>query len=429
MRFEFKQVKLIKIFLVAGLAIYLYIVFSFVKTPIINGYTQKFSYTQNDTCLVFINDIVKTGSRKVTLKDLSGKTLSEQKIAAIRQDTAANAWRQGFGYMPSGSLHLTGLASGFYTIHDEIPLIIRPQNKTHILIVVPSVNYQCNSSAGGKSFFAHNSTAEEPAVQLSWQRPIPITEYEQKITAFAEKHLSEYTVGYITDFDLLFYPRIEHADMLWFYGSLVFVSPQMRKNIDRFTDAGGHILYTTNGTMNNIVRINLKQKRLFFPRTQEKMPNQWNNPKVSYPNYQTVGATYEKGFFFDSIHPAVSLHPAGGQFTLTNPTHPVLNDIKQLQTTSTVWNGPPLIGYDSLLHPILDTAALALHHYDLLAYTWSNYNQTRQTIGAIAVFQRKPSSGLSINMGSACWVENLPEEQSVRLLKNAFSFLLKPETK
>lgn len=424
------KLKLIKLGLIFSLIIYVFSTLEFSSVPIIDGYANKPSFFSNENCTLFINDVVNNHQRTIELKNIATHHSQSFTILGIRQDTLKKAWKNGFGYKMSGSIYLSGQESGIYQIDNKIPIIIKPpiNEQTDLLIVVPYLNYQAHSNAGGKSFFAHNSLKSEAAVQLSFNRPIVITDYEFTIAQFANQYLKKYKVGYISDLDILFYKQIEKTKMLLFYGNMSFISPQMRKNIDLFIASGGNILFTNNHFMNNIVRLDLKRKQILFAKNNQKLPNQWNDSTLKQPNYQTVGASYEIGFPVDSFPLLIRKNIKDNELTIRDTLHPIFKDLpnsqKNISISCTLWNGPPLLGLNESALPIIDSTKLAMYYYKVLAYKWSEYNGYKLTIGSISEFQKKQDSGICINMGCGCWIDSLSNNKiHAELLQNAIQYL------
>lgn len=424
------KLKLIKLGFIFALIIYVFSTLKFRSVPIIDGYTNKPSYFPNENCSLFINDVVDNHKRTIELKNIATHHSLSFTIHGVRQDTLKKAWKNGFGYKTSGSIALNGPESGIYQIDNKIPVIIKPpiNQQTDILIVVPYINYQAHSNAGGKSFFAHNSLKNEAAVLLSFNRPIVITDSEIAIAQFANQYLKKYKVGFISDFDLLFYKQIEKTKMLLFYGNMSFVSPQMRKNIEQFIASGGNVLFMNNLLMNNIVRIDLKRKQIFFAKNNLKLPNQWDDSTLKHPNYKTVGASYEIGFVADSFPLAIQKNILANELTVTDTLHPIFRDLpdtqKNIPIACYIWNGPPLLGLNDFMYPIIDSTKLEMYYYKVLAYKWSEYNGYKLTIGSISEFQKEQNSGICINMGCGCWIDNLSNNKKhARLLENTIRYL------
>lgn len=424
------KLKLIKLSVLLVLTIYIFSTIEFGSTNIIDGYTNKPSYFPNETCKLYINDVVNNHKRIIKISDVS-KTFSKQfTLMGINQDTADNAWRNGFGYKESGSISLQNFKSNLYQIENGIPFVVKPNINTYtdLLIIVPYLNYHAASNAGGKSFYSHNSLHNESAVMLSLNRPLIVTDKDIAIADFANKYLQEYNFGFITDFDLLMYKNISKTKMLLFYGDMSFVSPQMRKNIDLFIASGGNVLFVNNTLMMNIIRVDIKNKRIIFQKNNQKIPKQWNNSTLQNLNCETVGASYDLGFVPDSVPEFILKNINDSSLLITEKKHTIFNSIATNKKTITIncelWNSPPLLGINDSGTPIIDEKKLNMLYYKILAYKWSVYNGYKYKIGAIVEFKKNIDSGICINMGSGCWIDYLSEDnENEQLLFNTIKYL------
>jgi hypothetical protein len=131
-----------------------------------------------------------------------------------------------------------------------VPFVVRaaPGRHAQILVQVPVNTWQAYNPWGGKSLYSFNSTDLEPAVRVSFDRPLAFTaqgpfDWEYNMVRFLERE--GYDVAYQTDADTDAHPEslLEHR-LVMVIGHDEYWTKRMRDAFDAARDAGTNLAFT-----------------------------------------------------------------------------------------------------------------------------------------------------------------------------------------
>jgi hypothetical protein len=131
-----------------------------------------------------------------------------------------------------------------------VPFIVRdaPERHSQILVQVPVNTWQAYNPWGGKSLYPFNSSDLEPALRVSFDRPLAFTaqgpfDWEYNMVRFLERE--GYDLSYQTDLDTDLRPEslLQHRLVL-VIGHDEYWTKRMRDAFDAARDAGTNLAFT-----------------------------------------------------------------------------------------------------------------------------------------------------------------------------------------
>jgi hypothetical protein len=414
-----KYVKLGLVILVCVLAF----PFDYHKNIVVReGYTNKLSVIKGDSITVYMDCKEKHRKGQFLLYDIHYRAIDsaiafceEQKISTLK------AWQESFGYNPTLTYSANKLKSGIYFWNKFIPFIVTEKKKCDITLVIPLMNIQTESSFGGKSFYAYNSSNNDQADTLSIKRPARFPANSEAFIIWLDSLYPNQ--NYMSDYDLEDISIFENSKMLIFYDNVSFISKKARENIDAFINKGGNILILTSSVMNNILSNNSTENLLIFNshHKDNSSSNLWNDhEKQNSPNYLSIGGSYECNFSSDT-----SLSFLG--YKIISTKNPLLTGADNFQSelptlTNDLYASPPLVWVNGL--PILDTSKVNYYRSEIIAYGINRYSNYANT-GTFFVLQNTPTSGYVINTGCMSWTksEQLKNNTISNIIKNSIEIL------
>lgn len=209
-----------------------------------------------------------------------------------------------------------------------VPFVVRDDTRaSDLLYVLPVTTYQAYNNWGGKSLYDFNSTAEEPAVKVSFDRPYAgwagagsFFDGDYNFIRWLESQ--GYDVSYATSIDLQ-----ENAGLL--NAHKIFLSPWhdeyysagMRAAVTNFRDSGKHLAYagansvywqirfepSSSGNPNRVV-VGYKDTRTdpMQATNPSLTTGLWRDAPVSQPESALLGSMYESHFVFGTTFPWVA---------------------------------------------------------------------------------------------------------------------------
>jgi len=380
---------------------------------ILSGYTDKVSYMPGDEMLVFLqsNSKIKCG---VSIYDGSGKFIARYDANLFMQKIKnSNPWENGFGYSVSAEIRLPEtLTSGFYTIENSIPFIVKSSSSSDITIVYPINTINAYDDSGGKSLYPFNSTNSVAAQSVSVLRPIDSfsdqLDYCLPCLAWFPS-FSDIKVNYIADMDLETYSNITQTKILIVIGHSEYWTRSSRQNFDNFVNTGGHAIIMSGNTMWWQARYSNNYENLVCYRdaSSDPEPNpylktiEWADSTLHFPILESIGADFNLGGY------GLLQDNGWDGYKIFNPESPLLEGLNfkkgdTLSLPTGEYDGAPTRGFDSDGFPLLDNSKLKFNRLELIGFDKGS-REGNETIATFIVFQKTTASGIIINMASDCW--------------------------
>lgn len=413
------------------------------KTTILDGYTDKFSYLPGDTMWIYANASQVDSFFEFTIIDISGKLVDKVEAQVWPQLPGnQNPGKLGFGYQPVFYYVVPHhLYSGIYLWENLIPFLVRSSEKRHDVVVL----YESNTMAaynntGGKSLYAFNSPGGRGHI-VSFNRPTGLG----KISGFSKaflKWLKSYhhcDIGYISDRDMDDYSEIENARLLVIVGHSEYWTRKARINFDRFSAEGKNILILSGNSMywqvrygNNKTQLICYKDSLLDPEPDPLLKTiHWSDSSLCYPVIGSIGGD----FFHGGLGLDSSTTSTGWDgFKIVNSSLPYFKNTgivngDTLHCNTHEYDGCLISGYGLDSVPVLDTAALGFHSIDLVGFDHAIGKITGPGVGTWVDFQKTPTSGRIINIGSTNWCSDtgIGGKDSLRIRKiseNLINYLM-----
>jgi len=376
------------------------------KDIVIDGYTDKFSYQENDTFKLFVNSKTAINNYILKINDINGKLVKSILCDISPQKKPDEfAYEKGFGYQLTLKSLMPNLKSGIYLFDNKIPFLVRSKKQPEILVVYSSNTENAYSKSGGKSLYSYDPIAKKHTPIVSFLRPIGLPSHSTDFLRWINTQKA-YSIGYICDKDLDNYENIKGAKLLIIPGHNEYWTRMARRNFDRFVDEGSNSLILSGNTMWWQVRYNDEKNQLICYKNKEYdsavdslKTVTWPEALVNYPIINSIGLDFNHGGY--------GLKDDNGWdgFKIVNPRSPLLkgtglkyNDILKLPTDE--YDGTLLEFSNDSTKVELKNKSL-FHKSELIGYDFGFRFHT--TIGTWIVIQHKASSGVIINTASTDW--------------------------
>lgn len=375
------------------------------STPV-EGYCNKVSFSAGEDVNVYLygkDHLPQCGLQVYTANGDAAFTVSASlsNTANPPQDVPGN----GMGYHLATTFSVpANLKSGIYLIEKKIPFIVKPEGAVDLLVVYPSNTVNAYSSIGGKSLYT-----TPRATEVSFHRTMPLQDFSLHcLTWFANQH--QYNIGYVADHDLDHYEWLTHAKLLVIVGHSEYWTRAARMNFDRFVDEGNNALILSGNTMWWQVRYSSDEdkSRMICYKSWDDDPApdpslktfRWNDPRLLYPIVSSIGADFDNGGY------GLRSDNGWNGYKITRPQSPLLNgtglemgDILPCATTE--YDGAPIASWDANGNPVPDLEKMGVMKAEIIGF--DKGFRGAETHGTFLVFQRRPDSGLVINVGSTDW--------------------------
>ncbi|MDQ3190537.1 MAG: hypothetical protein M3Q58_03000 [Bacteroidota bacterium] len=255
----FSKLLIPKVIIVLAAAYYIYTPFDISdKSYILNGYTDKMSVYTGDSIDIFIEPNKDYKKAYFVLYDVLGNRIDTIASPADKQTINTNyPWSEGFKYHSTFSYTPSdNIESGIYLWEKKIPFVIKSRKPADIVIVYPFNTINLYSNAGGKSFYAYNSSEDIASDTLSFERPFTIGLDSYLKDFFLWIGGSEFNVKYVADIDLDDSSTYNYAKILILAGVSNAWTTKARENFDNYISNGGNALILSANTMFWNVRYN-----------------------------------------------------------------------------------------------------------------------------------------------------------------------------
>ena len=374
-------------------------------TYVVNGYMGNLSYYKENYLDVYISAKSIIRKARLGVYNASGSLVDYIHCDSIipQSTTTAKPYETGFGYKYKILFKLTTqLKSGVYTISKKIPFLLKSTVKSNqILVLYPTNTINAYNKAGGAG-----SYSVPRAYITSFKRPAPIFNFSNE---FIKWNPTPYAFDYITDFDLESYDSIKNYKMIIIIGHNEYWTRNARINFDRFINAGKHALILSGNTAWWQVRYSADKTQMICYKDVLLDPEpdpllktiKWTSASLQYKIIPSIGEDYSLGGYGQRVD------SGWNGYKILLPLSPILEGTN-LQYENVIscptreYDGTYLIRTADKPHPILDTAKLNFYKAELLGYDLGAVS-TKTTIGTFIAFQKTPTSGKIINVGSTNW--------------------------
>jgi hypothetical protein len=377
-----------------------------IDKPIIDGYTDKFSFNVGDSFQLYINASHSITDFQLEINDITGKVIKTIHCDIFPQKSPDSlAYQNGFNYKPTIKGTIPYLKSGVYLFANKIPFLIKSSKKKQILILYSSNTENAYCSSGGKSMYDYNEKEEKHPPIMSFLRPIGLP---TQSTEFFEWIISQnqYEIGYISDQDMDNYENIKDAKLLIIPGHSEYWTRAARRNFDQFINEGNNALILSGNSMWWQVRYNENKNqmicyknKLYDNAVDSLKTVNWPDSLLNYPVINSIGADFNYGGY------GLNKDQGWDGFKITNQNSPILKstglkngDILQLPTVE--YDGIPLeFSKDSSLVKI--KYSQLFYRSELIGYDLGF--RAQPTNGTWIIIQPNIHSGIIINTASTDW--------------------------
>jgi len=390
------------------------------KENVLQGYTDHTSYLAGEKMLVYVHSNSPQNCC-LNIYDVLGRVVLRVRVNLFPQTMQSEKpWENGFGYRVSAEIKLpTKLASGFYTIENVIPFIVRSSAASDVTIVYPVNTINAYNPSGGKSLYRFNSTSDTAATAVSFLRPMTTTHgqdcCDQCLKWFPS--LPSVKANYLTDIDMENWSSFERTKILIIIGHSEYWTLPARVNFDRFINKGGHGLILSGNTMYWQARYSKSNSVLTCYRDAaiDPEPNQslktvrWSDPTLRYPILSSIGADFVHGGYGlkeDTVGDGTEIDDGWNGFKIVDPTSPLFEGLhfqkgEVLSLPTREYDGASIKGFDNDGYPILDNDKLKFERLELIGFDkgWRG----KETIPTFIVMQKTKTSGIVINVASTDW--------------------------
>lgn len=405
----FKELKVIKLIVIALLLLALIWRIDFKLLSISELYTDKLAYYPGETIKIYtsttsiiplefdleIKGLTNDFSTKLPLK------LTNQKKE--HQDVLKN----GLGFTDYIEFTIPNdLQSGIYSINKTHPLVVRSRQKSEVTVVYPAMNNLLYATVDGHNVFSDGIPT------TSIQRSVFIDKYSQGIVSFFKKSNEKITMNFISDLDLEDKNKFNLSKVLVIYGKSTTWTPEMKENVVDFEENGGHVLNITSNFSNNICWHLQPDKIQLMDNT--RVFQSWECFDASIP-LSIAGAMYRySGYSNDK------------RYRIVDKNHPIFQGIAsdEIAIDGKVFQAPPVIQKGQ--HVEVDMEKCQGYHEEVLALSEASYKGAKGKKG-IFVFQRSPLSGKVVVLGTEDWcaANNIGDSEMLqKITQNAIDYLM-----
>lgn len=377
------------------------------KPVIVHGYANTISCFPGDSLTLYIHARESRKAYPMCFTDLEEKVYTHFSTNLFPQTIQTDEpYANGFAYQPTTTVKVPDVKSGIYRFALSIPVVVKSRSTPEIVVVYSSNTDEAYNNAGGKSLYNYNSSGEQRASRVSFQRPLDLPLHSAAFLKEFEGLRDSVEVGYVADKDLDDFACLDGVKVLVVPGHSEYWTRKARENFDRFVASGGNALILSGNTMWWQVRYSRDGNQLICYKGYDDPVNDstlmtinWTKPELDFPVMQSIGSDFNSGGF------GRKEDRGWDGFKIVNADSPLLrgSGLKNgeiLRIPSDEYDGAPLqFNVDSseveLLNPY------GFFRYELIAYDFAS--RLPGSNGAWIAMQRTADSGMIINVGSTDW--------------------------
>lgn len=243
----------------------------------------------------------------------------------------------------------------------------------------------------------------------------------------------------MVDEDIENYSAIRNNKLLIIVGHSEYWTRKARENIDKFVANGGNLLILSGNVMWWHVRYNNSKNKMICYRYSDIDPDtimknktvQWNDSVLKYNIFKSIGADFSLGGYGNT-----DKDMGWDGYKVIKPNSPIFRNT-EIKKDSVIalyteeYDGAPLLGFNNLNEPILDSNKLNFYKAEIIAFDLGF--RLKPTVGTFIVFQKTPNSGIVINTASTNWCSKtgIGGRDSIiirKITQNMIDILLEPNS-
>ncbi len=369
------------------------------------GYTDKISYLPGGKMNAFLQSKENINLCRLNIYSVNGNlAFSVASPLTVQKISADNPSVNGYGFTVTSEIEIPkNLKSGVYLIEQQIPFIVKTNNKVDLTIVYPSNTANAYAKSGGRSLY---DKTDRPS-HVSFLRPIAVqSSAEQGLKWFTS--LANYNIGYVADVDMNDYATIQNSSLLVVVGHSEYWTRKARKNFDRFVGNGKDALVLSGNTMwwqarySDSGQLICHKEAALDPVGDLLLKTiAWDRLSLKYSILSSIGADFPHGGY------GLQADNGWDGYKIVTPASPLLEGLNLrkgdiLSLPSGEYDGAPILNFTSDGYPELNKAALGFDKIELIGFDRGSRGG-KETIGTFIVFKKTTTSGIVVNTASYDW--------------------------
>ncbi len=372
---------------------------------IVNGYTDKFSYSSNEMASIYINSKDSVKNAVVKLFSVNG-IIADSIMTNLFPQNIKNPipWENGYGYEKTISYSPQNLKSGIYFWENKISMIVKSAVPKEITVLYPSNTDNAYCLSGGLSMYSLPVYARK----VSFLRPILNQRFSMSFLDWINKTEFNNSINYISDIDLDDELTLSNTKLLIIIGHSEYWTLKARKLVDQFVNNGHNMLILSGNTMWWQVRYNSTNDQLICYKNEKEDPitdnllktTNWNESCVNYPIFNSIGCDFTLGGY------GLNDDTGWDGFKICSNNSPLFlgTNLKKgdiIRLPSFEYDGTHIKGFDKDGCPILDNSKLKFYKSEIIGFDIGF--RTNPTCGTFFAFQKTSTSGKVINTATTDW--------------------------
>jgi hypothetical protein len=368
---------------------------------IVDGYTNKLSYSAGETMNIYLNSN-SSSQERIGLYTPNGILKNSVTCDLIPQTHGPEPYKNGYQYTPSFSFTIPdNLPSGLYYWAKKVPFVVKNKNRSaSIVVVLPSNTDNAYNKKGGLSSY---TSPMSPV--LSFQRPYDLARWHEAFWPWLET--LNYIVDYIIDQDLDDEMNFSYSKLLVLPGHNEYWTRKARMNFDRFVDSGKNALILSGNTMWWQIRYSNDNNQMICykilnndPITDQSLKTTlWTTPSLKYTPESSIAMNFDLGGYGDEKNDGWK------GYKILKDKSPLLNGtgLKNgdvIKCLSQEYDGTFVKYEPGNPHPVVDNK-LNFHKIELVGYDYGFRGV--KTVGTFLVLKKTINSGVIVNTASVDW--------------------------
>jgi hypothetical protein len=406
----FKELKVIKLLVILGLLITLFISIKPEKLAGLYIITDHPSYYKGGTLTMYF----KTGvpihySGNISIKNLiTDKIVDEINVEFSNESVVeSNIIENGFGKGCFSQIVLDeSYSPGIYSIDGKTTFIVSNEEEVDITIVYPYLSSLLIEPYNDEN--ALNSSVKF----ISKSRNVSLDKYTSNWIPYFQWLGENYNVNYITDLQLADISNFDKSKCLFIYGNSAFWTKEMKSSFLSYIQDGSSVLIASTYIMNNAIWDDENNNAIAFSDDGKRVGyKSWGAIDTS-SLLEEIGMSYIMG-------PKIN---TSSKITITNSKHPLFEgvDVSSFEISLAEFVGYPISGRNTY------NELFGFKKAELLAISEFREND-KATFGGVEL-QKDSLSGTIISLGTGEWAEQEMFKNKGDLFKiaqNGASYLIK----
>ena len=385
----------------------------FAMGRVIDGYTNKMSFSQADSINIFLNADTIWENVSVPIFDINGNIVSEFLTDLFPQTMSEDKpWENGYEYLKTTTIKTESLKSGIYLIDNKIPFIIKPENVVDAIIIYPSNTSNAYNKNEGYSLYTNPR-----AYKLSFHRQQNMPRFSLEF--FKWVNTLNYNFGYFCDYDLDKESTYALSDLIIIPGHSEYWSRSAREKFDEFINNGNDAMILSGNNMWWQVRYENDGDQLVCYKDSELDPIDdlslktinWHRTMLDYSIIESIGCDFHNGGY------GVEYDDNGWDgYKILLPNSPIFQGLdidtnQVISIPSVEYDATPVINILDDGTPEVD--AEQFYKYNLLGFDRAKRGNPGK-FGTFIVMKKMDHSGVIINAATTDWCnEGLLNKDSI----------------